>query len=1014
MQLTLYKKNIIFWRELKNMTSVTNYPSTISQTSGGVYCKFGNVNNIKNSSATFAEASIGMKTEIENRPSVLTLTNFQFNIPSNAKISKIDVAYAHYKKDCSIPAPTITLLNVTNTSGKGTAPTNVNKKYLKSFKVSPSVAKVNSSSFGVKINYPANTSKKDGSLFLEYVRIIITYSTPSYSLSIKSLTKSYLVGSTVGFRLNINNLKKLDYNPRILITIPSGTSLSGSLGGSLTKVNSTQYVWNAKLSSKVISSQITVYLKLNSIGANQKLTVTEQVNNTSKSFTFTIKQKSGNIIEVPSDDPYENESISFDDEIVIEPISYVTFNRGESTAVKISVSDEVWNKLPYETTYIQNDGVVVQCNGVLRVYVDSTQSYSVWHNLGQSDFDDTHSITLYFKSDTTGVGGFNLSFEEHIIVKGMNVAIPIWFKEYVVNVVPPKGDLTWPICSVFRVEGEELDRLGHPMVYTVQSWMKLVTNELYVRDWGQNFRIGVFNNAISSNVSVSSYTDENGEIVETITDTTDYTRLTLKEIFDNAAYWSEPPTSVNTYENIEVNFPYNENYPVYIIFTGDYMEGDSINSTIKYSAPCLVESEVYNGYEPEGNYPQPILATISADDDFAELVLPAMAEGNKIVLYDPDVDEDFGTDDEWAVKGIKLTADVEFYDDLIVYAQLQQRIDNEVRLGNRSVILDTRKDIEELVIGANNDTWGLKISELKNLKDLEIELYAANLLYEDSQAAITFNNIQLTFTLQKLKKYVTDMWVNGEDVRYYGMFIKSVKIPKGLETDVKYLEVEGSDINEGFNQTIDKKEIEIEFRVLGCDINETTQMMQDIAKLFTNERDELNRPIPNRLDLSMFPNDHLEFIMEDAIDDEIDAANFEGKMKLVIPKGTFIANEDSVTSTYGHIFSIAKVNPILRCRSCDSRVEITEEYSNQKFTIDLSEISVVNDAGNTITGITASDILEIDCVNQNAYIINASDDVADVTNYVDMHSDWFILSKGEYYFSSPSCIIQTVTTTERN
>ncbi|MBQ6345018.1 MAG: hypothetical protein IJI96_02785 [Methanobrevibacter sp.] len=786
----------------------------------------------------------------------------------------------------------------------------------------------------------------------------------------------------------------------------------------MTKIGDNQYLWNAKLSGNVIASSTEIYLKLNSDGNDQKLTVTEQVNNNSKSFSFNIAAKSSVVstIDVPTEEIH-TDVIPADILNYEEPeVTILNFIKNQTTDVNIVLSDEVYNLLPAETNYNDSDGLIVECGGnYLQVHCgDIYPHYNSSRNLGQSDFDENHAITLTFKASECGVYDINMNYLTQIVYNGLTVTIQRTFIKYKVNVVPPKGDLTRPVFSIFEVKGEELDRLGHSIVYTVQSWVKLVTNELLVRDWGKNFRVGVFNNAISSNVSITTSTDENDEIIETVTDSTDYESLTANEIYDNAAYFSDPPQDVNTFENIELDFPYNENYPLYIIFTGDYLEGNSIGSTLQYSSPCLVESEVYKGYEPVGNYPTPINATISAEDDFAELVLDAFQEGNKIVVYEPDVTDEFGTSEDWAVKGIKLTADVEFYDDLIVYAQLQQRIGNELKLGNRSVILDTSKDITELVIGAENDTWGLKISELTNLKDLEIELYATNLLNEDSTATITFRNIKLFFTVQKLKKYVADLWVNGEDVRYYGMFVRNVKVPKGLETKVKYLEVDGSDINEAYNQTIDKKEIEIEFRVLGCDINETTQMMQDIARLFTNERDELNRPIPNRLDMSMFPKHHFEYIMEKALDDEINSANYEGKLKLTIPKGTLIANEDSVTSNYGHIFSIAKVNPVIRCKSCDERVEIFEEYTQQKFVIDLSQIKVVTNTGKTLTGIVASDILEIDCINQRVYLINTEDEIADVTRYVDMHADWFILSTGEYYFSSPSCIIQTVTTTERS
>lgn len=1001
------------------MAEKSGIPNSISQTSGGNFSKFKNLNNLKDRRLeTFAESTVGMKTEVENRPSTLTLTNFKMDLPSNAKITSISVHIEHYKtaesagKYPGISAPKITLLNIDNASGKGRAPTSSRSLSVNLFKVSPKVADVNSSNFGVKIDYPANSNKNEGSICISHVSITVQYTTPSYSLSIKSLAKNYIVDSIVGFRVTINNLKKLDHNPSIIITIPSTTQLSSHSGG-LSKISNTQYLWNAKLSKKVASSTTDIYLKLNSAGNNQTLTVKEQVNNASKSFTFNIKPKSSVVstIEVPAEET-PTEVISDDSDYVAPEVTVLTFVKNQPSPLNIALSEEVYDKLPAEVSHDGTNGLYISCEGNLKVL--SEDSYYNTYNAGQSDFDENRSKTFTFKASECGVYALDIYYPSTIVAGGASIPIQLRFKQYKINVVPPLGELTRPVFSIFPVKDEELDRLGHPIVYTVQSWVKLITNELLVRDWGKNFRLGVFNNAISSNVVVNTITDENDEIIENITDTTDYATLTANEIYDNAAYWSETPQEVNTFENMELEFPYNENYPLYIIFTGDYLEGNSIDSTLQYSSPCLVESEVYRGYEPVGNYPVPINSTIRADEDFAELVLPALQEGNKIVVYDIDVDDEFGTDENWAVKGIRLTADVEYYDDVIVYAQLQHRINNELKLGNRSIILDTSKEINEISIGADNDTWGLKISELKNLKDLEIELYVANLLNEESNATITFNNIQLNFTLQPLKKYITDMWVNGEDVRYYGMFVRNVKFKKGLETDVKYIEVEGSDNNEAYNQTIDVKEIEIEFRVLGCDINETTKMMQDIARLFTNDRDELNRPIPNRLDMSMLPNDHFEFIMKDAIEDEIDSANYEGKIKLVVPKGTAIANEDTVTSNYGHVFSIAKVNPVIRCKSCDSRVEVVEEYSNQKFIIDLSELEVVNDAGNTLKSITPSDILEIDCVNQKVYLINQNEEIADVTAYADMHTDWFILSKGEYYFNSSSCIIQTVTTTERS
>ena len=78
------------------MKSKVCYPRVISQTSGGHFSKFRNLDNIKNDGSTFAESVIGMKTEVENRPSTISVTKFNLNLPSNAKIKSIVVEYAHY------------------------------------------------------------------------------------------------------------------------------------------------------------------------------------------------------------------------------------------------------------------------------------------------------------------------------------------------------------------------------------------------------------------------------------------------------------------------------------------------------------------------------------------------------------------------------------------------------------------------------------------------------------------------------------------------------------------------------------------------------------------------------------------------------------------------------------------------------------------------------------------------------------------------------------------------------
>ena len=59
--------------------------------------------------------------------------------------------------------------------------------------------------------------------------------------------------------------------------------------------------------------------------------------------------------------------------------------------------------------------------------------------------------------------------------------------------------------------------------------MKHVTEDEHVRDWYFNTRLGVFNNAIADNITVTSE-EVDGEIIETVEDSTDYADLEEKHL----------------------------------------------------------------------------------------------------------------------------------------------------------------------------------------------------------------------------------------------------------------------------------------------------------------------------------------------------------------------------------------------------------------------------------------------------------------------------------------------------
>ena len=155
------------------MAKLTKYAGTVTQTTGGSYVSWSNLANIKNNTVSSWATSNGRikgKNSSPNRPAPVMCTNFSFNLPTGAEVSKVTVEYRHRKEAYNghtpnIPAPTISLLGVSGFSGKGSAPTTTLTTYTKSFSASKITrSQVNSSSFGVKIDYPANTNSYEGTM----------------------------------------------------------------------------------------------------------------------------------------------------------------------------------------------------------------------------------------------------------------------------------------------------------------------------------------------------------------------------------------------------------------------------------------------------------------------------------------------------------------------------------------------------------------------------------------------------------------------------------------------------------------------------------------------------------------------------------------------------------------------------------------------------------------------------------------------------------------------------------
>ena len=982
------------------MATKTLYPNTVTQTSGAPYRKFANLNNVKNSSSTYARSEnvsygIGSKVGTYPRPSKITATNFKCNIPNGAKINSVTVEYASRKEGyLAIGKTTVSLVGVSGVGTKnGSAQTStMTKSSLKFSSNNLTVGKVNSSSFGVSIDFPKNSTYNTGYVRVQYIRIIVDYTLPNYSLTASKVIGDY-EGDEYIINTGISNVAKTPNDSTVTITLPSGVSFVSKDGGEGSVSSDGQVLtWKPGLSSSVLSRNVTLRLLVNSTGS-YNIGFREAGSGHTKTLTLTADIR-------PEPEPVEPE----EEEIVyIEPeieAQALTIKQNNPFMVNKTLTTEEASQMnEYDTGKKVGTFIIFSNPG----FENNFRSFNT--STGKYEYDETYWVdesSAYFDSDgnlesvSTASGKLNIATvgKFSLVLVGGTVTssegtttVDIELAKFDIEVYPET--LTTPTLTILKPTVEETNRLGNGYVYTVQTYLQEVTTDDYVKDWGRNFRIGVFNNSIPGTISNIQVVNSDGENEEITVDTTNYDNLTIEEIFSNAEYWSNPPSEVNAYEDLQVTFPYQEQYPLYIIITGDYREANPKES-IKFTEPCIIEN--YNGWETNGTHPIPLRDSIKSEN-LSELTIPPFASSNKFIVYDSPV-EDIITD-KYFIKGISVDLDVDYTD----YLSLNVMLDTGKGKGERSLILEPG-DVGTITLGDQNDRWNLTPNQLVNPEDWEIILQVNNVFNSDnSDSEVHFNNITVNYYVSELTEQVISCMIDGENLAIYDTLIQDVEVPAGLETETKLIDIEGTDLNDAYLQNIREKTIKIKLSIMGCSLEETTRTLQELTALLTNERDSLNRPIPKRLELSHYPGIHWDYVMKDPIDTDITVSDYETTIKLLIPSGTAYANEEVITNTVGKINGIAKVNPIIQFIPQSTHIEILEKNSQQKFTMSY----------NTWNN---SDTVLIDCENRKVTLTNSDGEKTDITAYTDYGADWFLLL-GEFEFQPVNCIIQTVSRVER-
>ena len=1011
------------------MASVTKYPSNVSQTTGGKFVSFSNLANIKNNAeGAHAVSSVLIKSKKQspNRPSTVSCKGFGFSLPEGAEPTKITITYRHRKNAgsdyssknkthiCNIGGPTISLLGVSGFSSKGSGCTTTMTTHTKSFSVHGKLsrAQVNSANFGVKLDYPTNTNTYNGYMRISYVRITVEYILSQYSVNVKKVSGSYNEEDYV-VSLSISNKNFTSYNPTCTLTVPAGFTykgVSGASTGTVTKVNNRTFTWNPQLQNRAGSRQINLVFVPNvtfpegSDSYEGTFRLSESLNGANSSLNSVISKKP---VPTSSETAGESTQVLENEDTLNRNDSYLILNVGEEFLFSVEFTDaenaiynrigngeDDWGRIAL-TIFKLVDG-----NWIGRSHYDvSTQleyDESIPEEVALAE-GDKWSLNKTLSIGQVGSYKFFLRYEnEH------NHELDYDMRQFLAYVRPSEDDLDYPHFTVMRLSEEECDRLGNLYTYIAEAYMKHLTEDLHARDWYRNHRIGVFNNAIADNITVTSE-EVDGEIIETVEDSTDYESLTKEEIFNNAEYWSSGMSKVNEFDNLECEFTYNEEYPLYIIITGDYNEATSYGydiGTVSYTNPCIIEKDVYKQREPSGNYPIP-LENVLSNDDSSELGIEQFNMSTPIILYRLPFDEGYGTNEEMTIRGIEVSGTLEQSDELTINARLKSPTGIS---GTRSIILEENDlaldSTNEFRLGGFGDLWGFSTFDLTNLEDFELELTVNNNIHE-TEANINFQDVKITFYLEFIQEQKINIKINGEDLSFYGVFTDDVVIPEGLETDTSFLTIDGTDTNDAYRQNIKEKTIELILYIAECDFQSSTDMLRQLSKVLVNERDDYNRPIPNRIEFSHYPDVYFEYVMESALSVESDITTYNIKAKLTIPSGTAFSKKTYSTGVDGYVQGIAPVNPVITFKPQSDTVEILERKSGQRFNM-------------TYTAGWESMIAEIDCENHTVVLREDEDDseITDISGACDFNVDWFSL-QGEYQFEGTGCNIRTVSYNER-
>lgn len=921
---------------------------------------------------------IGSKNDLFNKPAPVYVNFGSLNIPNGSKLGTVKlhmnqntICTKSDKKSSNYPsfgAPTIKSYNkeIENNQVKaevvtGIAPTADNKEVILEFK-NLTAHDVNVSDFGFLIIYPANTSQNQGQLTIGNIYLELETDAVDIDYTVKANPETVDIGQKFELELHVEQRDMATYTPVFELNFNNVLRFDKKISGDGTFKNigtdkEPQYQWTSTLTKK----QATIKLQFTAIKTGTyEISMIDALTNNAYTINLPILQKelscksTCRLAETPNIKRIKQ------DERAIYQLSTKTRN---------SLLDVLPITLHFPLCAEFENIKELEEENNFKWTADKTEK-KVTMNADIVNLESLYTIALRFND--SGVYPIQAEYNGKIV-------------DTCYVTVLPKNYTKMAYTKLEVTDEDILEALSTNLDYTAISHAKYIytddDEDGLLPELGEyQVRFGVYN--LNDDVS--------------------------EEEFLANTEWSQS-RETNVLDEYRVNFHYFNKYPLYFVWTIDYIESPFYEKIkVEFSEPELYETKNNTSYNQEpALYPKPVINHILSSGEQAVVELPSKKSTNIVRCHNFNEQVVFSNEKNVVCQGMQVEWEYETNQQIEMIIEVKANTyETGTFKGLRSITLPAPKTGETVssgieAIGGKWDLYGLSPHYFRSdtLNYLWVDIHLNN--PNNVDATVKLSNIKLKLFLMDFQDQEYSFEVDGERAEDYGIFFKKMTWDWGTQNEVNYYQTSGTDITTAYRSNINKKDLELEFDVGNCDLHESGVLLEKVTKLFTNKRTLFNKPIPKRIIFDHLPEYEFWFVREDALEVEEEYGAYTVKCKLVIPEGTARNRTVSITGTTGANTGVARVSPTIDgIANNNGIITITESNSKQSMTLKTDDIKI-------------GDSFTIDCMNRKAYLSpNGTNTLKDITNSILWNSNWFII-EDEYTFKSPDSNITMIRFQER-